>query len=79
MGMINRAVPRHELDAVVDAMAGELAAQPVYALRATKAVLNRHVRAMVNDVLDVSLAYEEISRGLPEYPEAIARWRGTRS
>jgi len=79
MGMINRAVPPHELDAAVDAMAGELAAQPVYALRATKAVVNRHVRAMANEVLDVSLAYEEISRGLPEYPEAIARWRASRS
>ena len=55
------------------------AAQPVYALRATKAVMNRYVRAMANDLLDVSLAYEEISRGLPEYPEAIARWRGSRS
>jgi hypothetical protein len=37
------------------------------------------VRAMANEMLDVSLAYEEISRGLPEYPEAIARWRGSRS
>ena len=77
--MINRAVPCHELDAAVDAMAGEFAAQPVYALRATKAVINRQVRAMANEMLDVSLAYEEISRGLPEYPEAISRWRAGRS
>jgi hypothetical protein len=32
---------------------------------------------MADEVLELSLAYEEISRGLPEYPEAIARWRGS--
>jgi enoyl-CoA hydratase len=79
MGMINRAVPAAELDAAVATLAGELASQPVYALRATKAAINRYVRWMANEVLDVSLAYEEISRGLPEYPEAVARWRGATS
>jgi enoyl-CoA hydratase len=75
MGLVNRAVPSNQLDALVAATAAELVAQPPYAARATKAAVNRYLRWMANEVLDVSLAYEEISRGLPEYPEAIARWR----
>ena len=79
MGMINRAVEREVLDRVVDDLASDLASQPTYAVRATKAVVNRYVRRMADDVLDLALAYEEISRGLPEYPEAVARWKAQRT
>jgi enoyl-CoA hydratase/carnithine racemase len=79
MGMVNRSVPAAELDAAVDKLAAEFAAQPTYAARATKAIVNRFVRSAVHDVLDTALAYEEISRGLPEYPEAVARWRAARA
>jgi enoyl-CoA hydratase/carnithine racemase len=77
MGMVNQAVPSGELDATVATMAADIAGQPAYALRATKTIVNRYIRAMADEVLELSLAYEEISRGLPEYPEAIARWRGS--
>jgi enoyl-CoA hydratase len=75
LGMINRAVPSDELESVTYALAKELAGQPTYALRATKMVVNRYVRWMAGQVLDVALAYEEISRGLPEYREAVDRWK----
>jgi 1,4-dihydroxy-2-naphthoyl-CoA synthase len=78
MGMINQAVLSEDLESVVYALAKELAEQPTYALRATKMVVNRYVRWMAGQVLDVALAYEEISRGLPEYREAVAKWNGRR-
>jgi enoyl-CoA hydratase len=76
MGMVNQAVPSEDLESIVYALAKELADQPTYALRATKMVVNRYVRWMAGQVLDVALAYEEISRGLPEYREAVAKWNG---
>jgi enoyl-CoA hydratase len=79
LGRVNRAVPLADLDAEVGGLAGELARQPAYAARATKAIVNRFVRTAVHDALELSLAYEEISRGLPEYPEAVSRWRAARS
>jgi hypothetical protein len=75
MGIVNRAVPRAELEQATYALAGQIAEQPVYAARATKMVVNRYVRWLVDHVLDVSLAYEAISRELPEYPEAVRRWK----
>jgi len=76
MGMINRSVAATELSSTTYALAEELAAQPAYAVRATKMVVNRYVRWMTDQVLDVALAYEEISRGLPEYREAVEKWKG---
>jgi enoyl-CoA hydratase len=75
MGMINRSVAADELSSAAYALAGELAAQPVYAVRATKMVVNRYIRWMAGQILDVALAYEEISRGLPEYREAVEKWK----
>lgn len=79
MGMVNHAVLSEDLESVAYALAKELADQPTYALRATKMVVNRYVRWMAGQVLDVALAYEEISRGLPEYREAVAKWKGGQS
>jgi enoyl-CoA hydratase len=79
MGMINRSVAATELSSTTYALAEELAAQPAYAVRATKMVVNRYVRWMADQVLDVALAYEEISRGLPEYREAVEKWKNRES
>ncbi|HUP73153.1 MAG TPA: enoyl-CoA hydratase/isomerase family protein [Acidimicrobiales bacterium] len=79
MGMINRAVPAGELSDAAYALAREFAAQPTYAARATKMAVNRYLRWMVEQTLDVSLAYEAISRELPEYPEAVEAWRQRRA
>jgi enoyl-CoA hydratase len=75
IGMINRSVPAGELSAAAYALAGELAAQPSYAARATKMAVNRYLRWMVEQTLDVSLAYEAISRELPDYPAAVDAWK----
>ncbi len=75
MGLVNRALPAGELAAAAQELARSLAAQPAYAARATKMAVNRYVRWMVEQTLDVSLAYEAISRELPDYPAAVAAWR----
>jgi enoyl-CoA hydratase len=75
MGMINCSVPGPKLKDVTLSLAEELAQKPTYAVRATKLVVNRFVRWMVGQTLDVALAYEEISRSLPEYAEAVERWK----
>ncbi len=75
MGLVNRSVAGPELHAVAYELAGRYAAQPVYAARATKMAVNRYVRWMADQILDVSLAYEALSRELPEYPDAVAAWK----
>jgi enoyl-CoA hydratase len=78
MGMINRAVPAESLADSAYGLARTLASQPSYAARATKMVVNRYVRWMANEVLDVSLAFEAISRQLPEHPAAVKAWTQAR-
>lgn len=73
LGIVNYAVPGEELAAVTMAFAHELAAQPAFAVRATKALINRHLRASVHEVLDVGLAWERMSMRMPEHAEAVAR------
>jgi enoyl-CoA hydratase len=78
MGMINQAVPAGGLADSAYGLAQQLAAQPSYAARATKMVVNRYVRWMAEEVLDVSLAFEAISRQLPEHPAAVDAWKKRR-
>jgi len=78
MGMVLRSVPGDALCDEAYALARELAGQPSYAVRATKMVVNRYVRWMSHQVLDVALAYEEISKSKPEHAEAVAQWKAMR-
>jgi enoyl-CoA hydratase len=79
LGMVNRSVPLENLRAEAFAVARLLAGQPTYAVRATKMVINRYVRWMNNEILDVALAYEEISKSKPEHKEAVAQWKARRA
>jgi len=78
MGIGNAVVPGDELADTAYRLAQTFADQPTYAARATKLVVNRYVRWMANEILDTALAYEAISRTLPEYPEAVAAWKERR-
>jgi enoyl-CoA hydratase/carnithine racemase len=63
------------LDGEVDKLASALKRQPPYATRATKAAMNQVIKSAARDVLDLALAYEEVSRSLPEHDEAVEAWR----
>jgi enoyl-CoA hydratase len=70
-GLANRSIPSDELEVETLAFAREVAAQPPYALRATKASINRYVTAVNGQVLDASLAWERISMRTEDHLEAL--------
>jgi enoyl-CoA hydratase/carnithine racemase len=72
-------VPRADLERVTWETATRIAAQPPYAARATKMVVNRYVRWMWQEVMEYALAAEQISVGLPEHKAAIERYRTSRA
>ena len=68
MGLINRVVPREDLEATVEEMAATIARAPMTTLRATKTLIKRawelmglrmHLQ-MSNDVLSVTAAHSDI-------------------
>ena len=79
MGMVWSAHPADELESAAFDLASSLGAQPTYAVRATKSVINKYVRWMSDQLLDVALAYEEVSKHKPEHHDAVARWREGRA
>ena len=70
IGLVNRAVPAERLRDTTVELARELAAQPPFAVKATKAAINRGLRRSVEDVLDVSLAWERLSMLREDHREA---------
>ncbi len=77
IGMIMDVVSQEELDGKVESLAAALKKQPPYATRATKAAINQVVKTAAREVLDLALAYEEISRNLAEHEEALEAWRSS--
>ena len=78
MGVVNQAVPLADLKETTWDVARTIAAQPPYAVRATKMVVNRYVRWMWHEIMEYSLAVEQISVGLPEHKEAVERFKSGR-
>ena len=72
LGLVNRSIPLASLRKETLELAHEIAAQPPYALRATKASVNRFVSWMNNLVLEPSLAWEKISMMSEDHQEALA-------
>lgn len=71
IGLVNRAVPQDDLHEQTYAFAKELTELPPYALRATKASINRVVHFFTNLVLEPSLAWEKISMMSEDHQEAL--------
>lgn len=78
MGLINKAVPAAELNAVVDAYADKLAAMPVQSLRWSKSTINVPLRQMAASMMDVGMAYENVSSLTVDHQEAINAFRDKR-
>lgn len=60
-GIINRAVPRVDLDAAVNEIVDALLRRSAYALAWTKRLTNQHVRLAVQTVVDQGAAYEMVN------------------
>ena len=70
IGLINRVVPPHELLAAARALAERLANGPTWAIRWTKASMNKLIRERMNLILDTSLAFESLSSRTADSAEA---------
>ena len=78
IGLINKAVPLPELDAAVDAYADKLARLPVQSLRWSKSTINVPLRQMAASMMDVGMAYENVSSLTRDHQEAINAFRDKR-
>ena len=58
MGAVNYSYPMVELRERTYKLAKEDASMPRYATRATKLVVNRHIRSVIDELIECSMAYE---------------------
>ncbi|WP_403021145.1 enoyl-CoA hydratase/isomerase family protein [Salinibacterium sp. GXW1014] len=72
LGLVNRVIEAGSLESETLDFAREVALQPPYAVRATKASINRYVQAVNAQVLDASLSWERISMRTQDHQEALA-------
>ncbi|HKY90075.1 MAG TPA: enoyl-CoA hydratase-related protein [Nevskiaceae bacterium] len=75
MGLVNRVVPREELDAAVDTFARNLNAGAKLAIRGTKTTINIGLRQLAHSIMDASLAYEAMSNASEDHREGVAAFR----
>ena len=71
MGLVNRVVPAHELDPLVDDWAARLAAGPPIALAMTKRMLNRSFEQSFEQALDDEARYQTVNFSTADTVEAI--------
>lgn len=72
MGLINRAVPREQLDDVAYGMADRLAAGASVAINMTKQAVNLPLRRQLEGMLDASVWFEAISAFSEDHREAVS-------
>lgn len=71
IGLIDSAVPAAELDAAVDRLAHQIAANAPKAVQWTKLSVNLGLKALVQQVLDSSFAYEALTNRTRDHQEAV--------
>lgn len=70
MNLVNYALPRAEVVGEATRIAEEIAAQPQWAVRWSKAAVNKQLKAQLNQVLELSIAYESLTMLTNDYKEA---------
>jgi len=78
MGMINDVVPKEELDAFVDKYVERLGRLPVQSLRWSKTTINTPLRQLASSMMDLGMAYENVSSQTKDHQEAINAFREKR-
>lgn len=71
LGLINRAVPREQLDEVAFGMADRLASGASVAINLTKQAINMPLRRHLDGMLDASVWFEAISNFSDDHAEAV--------
>ncbi|MEA1652851.1 enoyl-CoA hydratase-related protein [Nitrospirillum sp. BR 11164] len=70
LGLINYAHPREAVLEEAHKVATEIAANPVWAVRWSKAAVNKQLKAQLNQILELSIAYESLTMLTHDYKEA---------
>jgi enoyl-CoA hydratase len=70
MGLVNHVTPLSELRTLTLEIADELASLPRFAVRATKAAVNKHLKIYIERALDYSLSLEKASLSTEEHRRA---------
>lgn len=70
IGLVNYAFPREQVLEESIKIAREIAGQPMWAVRWSKASVNKQVKAQVNAVLELSIAYEAMTMMTNDYKAA---------
>ena len=70
IGLINHVVPPDEVLSRATAFAEKLANGPTWAIRWTKASINKVIRERLNLILDTSLAFEAMTSATEDHKEA---------
>jgi enoyl-CoA hydratase len=78
MGLINRVVPREELDKAVNDLADELSNGATRAIQWTKLSINIGLKQLAHAVMDASVAYEALSNVTSDHREAVRALREKR-
>ena len=72
LGMVNRVLPRTELDAAVAAYAGRLALAPTKAIGLTKRAMNRSMTGSLDEALAYEAQLQEIAGRSADHAEGVA-------
>lgn len=70
MNLVNYAVPKDEVVAEAHKIATEIAANPIWAVRWSKAAVNKQLKAQLNQILELSITYESLTMLTDDYREA---------
>jgi enoyl-CoA hydratase len=70
MGLVNYAFPAEEVVNRALEIAREIAAQPIWAVRWSKASVNKQLKAQLNQILELSIAYESMTMLTHDYHAA---------
>lgn len=70
IGLANYAFPKDQVLDEAIKIAREIAAQPLWAVRWSKASVNKMLKAQVNQILELSIAYESMTMLTHDYAEA---------
>lgn len=78
LGLINYAVPTADLEEKVQALAKRIMANPRWAVRWTKTVVNMTLRDIAQRLMDPAVAYEMMSNLTDDHQEAVTAFREKR-
>ena len=78
MNLVNYAYPKDQVLAEAVNVAMEIAAQPVWAVRWSKAAVNKQLKAALNQVLELSIVYESLTMLTMDYKEAVSAFADKR-